>query len=74
MSVRQMFASTPSAFLSLGNMVEWGNGGRLVIFFFPPHLGRYACTAGMLVIIQENPEGLITTACRFSHIAHTDGH
>lgn len=36
MSVTQMFASTPSAFLSLGNMVEWGNGGRLVIFFFSP--------------------------------------
>lgn len=68
-----MFASTPSTFLSLGNMVEWGNGGRLVIFFLPIW-EDITCTAGMLVIIQENPEGLITIACKFSHIAYTDGH
>lgn len=74
MSVTQMFASTPSTFLSLGNMVEWGNGGRLVIFFFLPIWEDITCAAGLLVIIQENPEGLITIACRFSHIAYTDGH
>lgn len=69
MSVRQMFVSTPSAFLSLGNMVEWGNGDRLVIFPLPIW-EDITCTAGMLVIIQENPEGLITIACN----SNTDGH
>lgn len=32
------------------------------------------CTAGMSVIIQEDPEDLITMACKYSHIAYTGGH
>lgn len=43
-------------------------------FFFFLIWEDITCTNGALVIIQENPEGLITIACKYYHVVYTDGH